>query len=74
MAPDFLPEREGCNCHELRWERMWEEKVWAEEVRSFILHIFLLTCLLVIQVKEASQQHDIYVGVLSKVWAEDIIL
>lgn len=74
MASDFLPEREGYSCHELRWERMWEEKVWAEEIRSFILNIFLLTCLLVIQVKEPSQQHDIYVGVLSKVWAEDIIL
>lgn len=47
MTPTVLPKLEGWRCHELRWERLWEEKVWVEKNKTLVLDIFLLQCLLV---------------------------
>lgn len=51
---DYLPELDGWSYHELRWERMWEEKIWAEKIRSLVLNVFLLRCLLGVRVKGSS--------------------
>lgn len=53
MTPGFWPEKlKGQNCHYMRWERLWKEKVVRKKHQELSFgHVINLRCMLDIQME-----------------------